>query len=98
MSKPPARTLSTTELLVLDLLESETRIGQELVEASDGRLKRGSIYVTLARMEVKGLVDPQREETHNGAMGLPRRRYRATPYGLKARDASRLLRAALAPK
>ena len=33
-----------------------------------------------------------------GAIGLPRRLYRSTPYGLKVRDAYRLLREALALK
>jgi PadR family transcriptional regulator PadR len=98
MAKQNTRTLSTVESLVLDLLESDTRFGSELVEASGGRLKRGSVYVTLSRMEVKGFVESHQEQRHPGAIGLPRRMYRATPYGLKVRDASRLLRAALALK
>jgi PadR family transcriptional regulator, regulatory protein PadR len=98
MVKQRARTLSTIESLVLDLLESHTRCGQELVEASSGGLKRGSVYVTLARMEVKGFAESYQEERQAGAIGMPRRLYRATPYGLKVRDASRLLRAALAFK
>ena len=90
--------ISSTESLVLDLLESSERYGLELVEASGGRLKRGSIYVTLGRMEAKGFVASRQEDRPPGAIGLPRRQYRPTPYGLKVRDAYRLLRDALALK
>lgn len=81
---------------MLDLLEAQERFGLELVEASTGRLKRGSIYVTLGRMETKGFVESRQEARAAGAIGLPRRLYRATPYGLKVRDAYRMLRDALA--
>jgi DNA-binding PadR family transcriptional regulator len=83
---------------VLDLLESSERYGLELVDASKGRLKRGSIYVTLGRMEAKGFVESRQENRTPGAIGLPRRLYRPTPYGLKVRDAYGLLRDALALK
>ena len=88
--------ISPTESLILDLLESGERFGLELVDASGGRLKRGSIYVTLGRMETKAFVASRQEERSAGAIGLPRRMYRPTPYGLKVRDAYRLLRDALA--
>jgi DNA-binding PadR family transcriptional regulator len=90
--------ISSTESLVLDLLESSERYGLELVDASKGSLKRGSIYVTLGRMEAKGFVESRQEDRAAGAIGLPRRLYRPTPYGLKVRDAYRLLRDALALK
>ena len=83
---------------MLDLLESSERYGLELVDASKGRLKRGSIYVTLGRMEAKGFVESRQENRTPGAIGLPRRLYRPTPYGLKVRDAYGLLRDALALK
>ena len=90
--------MSVTESLVLDLLRTRERYGLELVDASGGRLKRGSIYVTLARMEDKGFVESWQEERPPGAIGLPRRLYRATDYGLKVHDAYQLLREALALK
>jgi PadR family transcriptional regulator len=83
---------------VLDLLETAERYGLELVETSEGRLKRGSIYVTLGRMEAKGFVESRQEDRNPGAIGLPRRLYRPTAYGLTVRDAYRLLRNALALK
>lgn len=98
MTEPRFPSISSTESLVLDLLESSERYGLELVDASGGRLKRGSIYVTLGRMEVKGFVASRQEDRAPGAIGLPRRLYRPTAYGLKVRDAYRLLRDALALK
>ena len=98
MTEPRLPSISSTESLVLDLLESGERYGLELVDASAGRLKRGSVYVTLGRMETKGFVASRQEDRVPGAIGLPRRLYRTTAYGLKVRDAYRLLRAALALK
>ena len=96
MTEQRVPSISETESLVLDLLETGERFGLELVNASKGRLKRGTIYVTLGRMETKGFVESRQEERAPGAIGLPRRLYRATAYGLKVRDAYRLLREALA--
>jgi DNA-binding PadR family transcriptional regulator len=90
--------ISHAESLVIDLLETREHFGLELVDASEGRLKRGSIYVMLGRMEAKGFVESRQERRVAGAIGLPRRLYRATAYGLKVRDAYRLLREALALK
>ena len=98
MSEIRLPSISGTESLLLDLLEHRERFGLELVDASGGKVKRGSVYVTLARMEAKGFVDSRQEDRQPGAIGLPRRLYRATPYGLKVRDAYQLLRDALALK
>jgi DNA-binding PadR family transcriptional regulator len=49
--------LSATEALILRLLVYEgPSYGLALVAASDGRLKRGTVYVTLGRMIDKGWV------------------------------------------
>ena len=90
--------MSHTESLVLELLRGQERYGLELVDASAGSLKRGSIYVILARMEEKGFVESRQEERAAGASGLPRRIYRATKYGRKVHEAYGLLRQALALK
>lgn len=90
--------MSKTESLVMDLLRGRERYGLELVDASDSTLKRGSVYVILARMEEKGFVDSRQEERDAGASGTPRRLYRATPYGRKVHGAFSQLRAALALK
>ena len=98
MSQSQLPSMSRTESLVMDLLRGRERYGLELVEASDGSLKRGSVYVTLARMEEKGFVDSRQEERAQGTSGLPRRLYRATPYGRKVHGAFAVLREALALK
>src|SRR5919206_4832905 len=90
--------MSATESLILELLRTRERYGLELVDASSGTLKRGSVYVILSRMEAKGFVESRQEERPPGAIGLPRRLYRATDYGIKVHDAYQLLREALALK
>jgi DNA-binding PadR family transcriptional regulator len=98
MSEPRLPSMSLTESLVMDLLRGSERYGLELVDASGGTLKRGSVYVILARMEEKGFIDSRQEERGPGSSGLPRRLYRATPYGFKVHAAFTLLREALALK
>ena len=98
MVNPRLPSMSPTESLVMELLRGRERYGLELVDASDGALKRGSVYVTLARMEEKGFVDSRQEDRAQGTSGLPRRLYRATPYGRKVHSAFSTLRDALALK
>lgn len=95
---PRLPSMSPTESLVMELLRGRERYGLELVDASRGTLKRGSVYVILARMEEKGFVDSKQEERSPGASGLPRRLYRATSYGRKVHGAFAMLRDALALK
>jgi len=87
--------MSATEAVLLDLLGESERFGLELVAQSDGRVKRGSVYVTLARMEAKGFVESRQEERAPGAIGLPRRLYKVTAYGATVREAYRSLREAI---
>ncbi len=76
--------LPASERTILELLSGgEPRYGLELVAASSGRLTRGGIYVTLGRMEEKGLV------TSVAASG-GRRLYRATGLGERALLAARI--------
>lgn len=58
--------------------------GLQLVEASGGRLKRGTVYVTLGLLEQKGYVESEQEAPSPGAIGLPRRIYRPTGLGERA--------------
>jgi DNA-binding PadR family transcriptional regulator len=71
--------------------------GLQLVERSGRRLKRGTVYVTLGRMQQKGLLDSRQEEPPPGAIGLPRRLYRPTGYALRVlaawRHAERMMAA-----
>ena len=77
-------TLPPTEHLILEMLLHGPDFGLSLVANSDGRLKRGTVYVTLGRMERKGLVTSEQEPRSAGAIGLPRRVYRVTPLGERA--------------
>ena len=75
---------STAERLIVELLtEHEELFGLQMVEMSDGRLKRGTVYVTLGRMVEKGYLESRQEALPAGAIGLPRRLYR--PTGLAVR-------------
>lgn len=55
-----------------------------MVEISGGRLKRGTVYVTLGRMQEKGYLESRQEPLPPGAIGLPRRLYRPTAFAVRA--------------
>ena len=75
-------TLPPKERLILErLVGAGPTFGQQLVDESGGALKRGTVYVTLSRMEAKGLVSSEQEAQLPGAVGLPRRIYRITGLG-----------------
>jgi PadR family transcriptional regulator, regulatory protein PadR len=74
-------TLSGKEHVILELLGSREMYGLELVTESGGALKRGTVYVTLGRMEEKGYVTSRAEEASPAQGGLPRPLYQSTPYG-----------------
>ena len=79
-----AMRLPASERTILTLLVGRSpSYGLELVAASKGRLTRGGIYVTLGRMEEKGLV------TSAAAEG-GRRLYRPTAFGHRALLAARI--------
>ena len=74
--------LSPKEALILKLLtEHGEAYGLGLVASAGGKLKRGTVYVTLGRMEDKGFVESRQEEQAPGAVGLPRRLYKPTARG-----------------
>jgi DNA-binding PadR family transcriptional regulator len=99
MPSSHAPRLSAKETIVLNLLtHGEELYGLQLVSQSKGRLKRGTIYVTLGRLEDKGYVTSRTEDAPDGAGGLPRRMYRATPYGLRVLKAWTTLLHHLAPE
>ena len=83
--------LSRAERLILELLvEHGELFGLQLVEHSSGALKRGTVYVTLGRMQEKGFVESRQEPLPPGAIGLPRRLYRPTAYARRVLDAWQL--------
>jgi PadR family transcriptional regulator, regulatory protein PadR len=75
-------TLSAKERVVLELLVSSgSMYGLQLVQQSRGGLKRGTVYVTLGRMEQKGLIESRQEAVNSDADAISRRMYRPTAYG-----------------
>lgn len=74
--------LSGTEYLILDLLVSNAgkeMYGLEMVERSNGKLKKGTVYVLLGRLEEKGFVKGRSQAVEGSA--IPRRLYRLTGLG-----------------
>ena len=70
--------LPNSERVILQLLTAKGPCyGLELVDSSRGALKRGGVYVTLGRMEEKGLVTSAPGESG-------RRLYRPTALGERA--------------
>lgn len=94
MSHLSVAKLSPTEAVIAHLLQQSTTplFGLELVRRSPSgkfQLKKGAIYVTLERMENKGLVTSEREtspppQIKEGAFYIPRRMYTLTPKGVQA--------------
>jgi DNA-binding PadR family transcriptional regulator len=80
--------LSGKERIVLEMLiASGPLYGLQMVDGSRGRLKRGTVYVTLGRMEEKGLVESRHQSAEAGPDAVPRRMYRATAYGQRLLEA-----------
>jgi DNA-binding PadR family transcriptional regulator len=71
---------STTEILVMSLLQAGEKYGLELIRESGGKLKRGTVYITLGRLEERGLVLSRIDKKAINP-GLPRPRYRLTEAG-----------------
>jgi PadR family transcriptional regulator PadR len=75
--------ISRTEHAILELLVGDGELfGLQLVERSASAVKRGTVYVTLGRMQEKGYIESRTEPPVPGAIGLPRRLYRPTAYGV----------------
>ena len=75
-------TLPPKEALILELLvEHSEMYGLQLVAASKRRLKRGTVYVTLGRMEEKGYISSRLEDAPADVGGMPRRLYQPTALG-----------------
>ena len=87
------KSLTIKEAFILSFLTAHRKgYGLEMVKQSDGLLKRGSVYVTLNRMQQKGYVSSQKEPARPDEKGPPRRHYIATAKGAQALDSWKLLR------
>ena len=65
------------------------RMGRELEEQVGRRVSRGAVYVTLDRLESKGLVASSMSSPRPERGGRPRRIIRVTPEGVEALKESR---------
>lgn len=81
--RPPSK---KEEALLQALLKRE---GFGLDLAQRCKISRGTVYVTLSRLEVKGYV-VSRQETREGAIGLPIRIYAITELGKRLLEALKL--------
>ena len=75
-------------LAVLHLLQSNddafgSAIRDEIERRSGRRVPRGSIYVTLDRLEEKGLLTSRLAGSASGRDGRPKRLFRVTASGLR---------------
>jgi len=95
----PSKPMTGQAFFVLTALADGPRHGYGIVgevdELSGGRvkLKIGSLYGVLERLTAEGLIEPDREEAHDGRL---RRYYRLTRNGQRALAEEAELRAATA--
>ena len=75
------------EILRLLASEPEGLYGLQLVELSENRVKRGSVYVYLGRLKGSKLVIAKSEPAPEGYGGLPRPIYKITGLGQRVLDA-----------
>lgn len=86
---------SPKELLILEMLAGKKEMyGLEMVHASGGKLARGTIYVTLMRMDEKGYVTSRQVKEEN-VSGLPKRVFSITGLGQRALAAAQRWRTEL---
>jgi DNA-binding PadR family transcriptional regulator len=73
------------EMLVMHALQRKPRgaYGLQIVEESDGEIKRGSVYVLLGRLEEKGYVKSDRQTAAVDHAGPARPLYRLTGEGTR---------------
>ena len=81
--------LSRKEGEIMQQLMSSSKelYGLEMVSASNGNLKRGTVYVTLMRMEDKGLVESRKDTSELETNTIPRRLYKVTGLGVRVFNA-----------
>jgi DNA-binding PadR family transcriptional regulator len=85
------RSPSSAELLAMQLLRDSPSgmYGLEMVEASSGRFKRGTVYITLGRLEESGFVKSRTQRAN--PPDLPRPIYRLTALGERALHAAEIM-------
>lgn len=81
----PTQKLSSKEAIILSLLSKHSELyGLEIVSLSNNQVGRGTVYVTLSRMEKKRLVESRQEAQNDSVAASPRRLYKITNIGKAA--------------
>lgn len=81
----PIPRLSKKEALILQMLINTGEMyGLDMIKASRGALKRGTLYTILCRMLDDGHVESRREEQPDSVSGVRRLLYTHTPQGTRA--------------
>ena len=96
MPEDPLPDLTRKEFVAMSLLVGAPKplYGLRMVELAAGELKRGTVYVTLNRLEEKGYITSRKEDEQPG-IAQPRRLYKATALGVKVFKAVAAGRASL---
>lgn len=87
LNNDPIR-ISRTEFFVLQLMirDGKDLYGLGMVRKSNNRLKRGTIYTTLSRMEDKGLITSEKESTVQLGLTAKRRMYSIAGLGIASAE------------
>lgn len=78
--------MTDKELLVLEILDNNRpreMSGFEIVQKSDGKIKRGRVYIHLQKLKELGLVSSREEEKKNNRRSVPRILFSITEGGIK---------------
>ncbi len=91
---PPTYPGEFEQMVLLAILRLEEEafalsVLRELDKQVGRRVSRGALYKTLERLDDKGLVEWEVEETVPGRGGHPRRRFSVTVEGVRALQSSR---------
>jgi DNA-binding PadR family transcriptional regulator len=79
-----------SEQIAMEILTSAVSkkfYGLELVTLSENALKRGTVYITLSRLEDRGFLESENETAPKGT--IPRRVYKVTGAGQRSYTAWR---------
>lgn len=76
--------LGSKEEAVVDIVRDREMYGLDIVKKSGGRLRRGTVYVTLSQMERKGLIEARSVPATHPGRGPARRLYRVTEQGMRS--------------
>ena len=80
--------MKKSDIIMSILSRTGEMYGLEIVDKSNGLIKRGTVYATLQRMKKRGLVTERSEPAPEGERGPERVKYALTPQGQEELDKS----------